>query len=511
MQIEEFKKNAHLFSLGHLPTEQSHPKSRNLSDLAHTHLPEAIRLIQEIDLGAIAKVLPYLPLVHEMAQDILSTIKSGHRVFLSGCGATGRLALTLESMFREMHKNSYLEDAVLGFMAGGDYALVRSVENFEDFPQYGVRHLYNLGFEEGDLLIAITEGGETPFVIGTVEGALEKSSVQPWFVYCNPKELLASTVDRSKKIIENHKVKNLCLPIGEMALSGSTRLQATTVQMLAVGAALLNDTSLIESFGAFYQETDLVPFLEPLVKWEARVYQQGNNVIYKTSTYPIAVLTDTTERSPTFSLAPFEKETETPTHYSWCYLTNPEAKDSVESWLAILHRMPIGLEWPELNGKLSQKSILEFNFSRDSLKQRAAKIAPTQQVEISLDRTPRSWYERPAIQMSTQDQTLNQMLHLESELLFHPLHEQVFVKVILNNLSLLVMGILDRYEGNVMTWVRPSNGKLIDRTLRYLSFLIEKRGLKNPGQDELLKLIFETLPQIGSNQAVIIEVLKKLA
>ena len=112
--------------------------------------------------------------------------------------------------------------------------------------------------------------------------------------------------------------------------------------------------------------------------------------------------------------------------------------------------------------------------------------------------------------MKTQDSALSQTLHLESELLFHPLHEQVFVKVLLNNLSLLVMGLMGRYEGNVMTWVRPSNGKLIDRTLRYLDFLIEKRGLKNPGREKLLELIFATLPALRTDQAVIIEILKKL-
>lgn len=510
MQLEEFRKNASLFSLGHLPTEQSHPKSRALSDLVHSNLPAAIQLVKEIDLDAISKILPHTGLIDEMARDIHFTIKSGHRVFLSGCGATGRLALTLEHMFREMYKKSYMEDSVIAFMAGGDYALVRSVENFEDFPQYGIRHLYDLGFEEGDLLIAITEGGETPFVIGTVEGALEKSTLSPWFVYCNPRETLVKTVERSRKVIENPRVKSLCIPVGEMALSGSTRLQAATAQMLSVGAALLNDSSLVESFGAHYQETNLVPFLEPLVKWEASVYQRGSSVIYKTSSYPIAVLTDTTERSPTFSLAPFERETETLPTYSWCYLTIPHTENAQDSWLSILNRMPIGLEWPELNGRLSQKSILEFNFSKNSLQQRAQKIAPAAQVEISLDRTPRSLYERPAIQMSTQDSALTQTLHLESELLFHPLHEQVFVKVILNTLSLLVMGLMGRYEGNVMTWVRPSNGKLIDRTLRYLNFLIEKRGLKHPGPDRLLELVFETFPKLKADQAVIIEVLKKI-
>ena len=45
------------------------------------------------------------------------------------------------------------------FMAGGDIALVHSLEGFEDYPEYGARHLRQLGFSENDLFIGVTEGG----------------------------------------------------------------------------------------------------------------------------------------------------------------------------------------------------------------------------------------------------------------------------------------------------------------------------------------------------------------
>ena len=37
---------------------------------------------------------------------------------------------------------------------------------------------------------------------------------------------------------------------------------------------------------------------------------------------------------------------------------------------------------------------------------------------------------------------------------------KTLLKLIMNRHSLLVMAYLERYEGNIMTWVRPSNGKL---------------------------------------------------
>ena len=43
-------------------------------------------------------------------------------------------------------------------MAGGDAALVRSIERFEDYPEYGARQLRELGFRDGDLMVATTRG-----------------------------------------------------------------------------------------------------------------------------------------------------------------------------------------------------------------------------------------------------------------------------------------------------------------------------------------------------------------
>lgn len=43
-------------------------------------------------------------------------------------------------------------------MAGGDVALIKSVEDFEDHPEFAVQHMKDLGFTENDLLLASTEG-----------------------------------------------------------------------------------------------------------------------------------------------------------------------------------------------------------------------------------------------------------------------------------------------------------------------------------------------------------------
>ncbi len=502
MQLEDFIQKSSYFSLGHLPTEGFHPATSNLSALTVSNPDEAIRLIGRVDAEAIQTLRDSLESIQNLSAEIQVTLEHGNRVFISGCGATGRLALALESTFRSIHRGKPWENRVQGLMAGGDFALVKSVENFEDFPSYGERHLSDLGFTEGDLLVAVTEGGETPYVIGTVHGALARSSRKPWFVFCNPSDLLAATVERSREVLEHPGVNSLCLSVGPMALSGSTRLQAATVQMLAVGIALTRNFALLDHLLVELSRLDLASFLTPFVEWESGVYRSGGSVLYRTSTYPIAVLTDTTERSPTFSLAPFEKSTWSGEACSWCYLSIPDARSPLESWERILNRKPIGLEWEEFSGKLGLQSILEFDFGRDAAEARSQRIRPKKQESIRIEK--QAGTSRLELNTGTLESAL------ESSLLMDPLGSQILVKIILNTLSLVVMGRMGRYEGNVMTWVRSSNGKLIDRTLRYLDRLITKRGLPHPGREALIVMVFETQAAIGSDEAVILRVLERI-
>ena len=58
-------------------------------------------------------------------------------------------------------------------MAGGDFALIKSVEGFEDFTAFGKKQIADLGVSAKDVVFAITEGGETSFVIGTAWEGVE--------------------------------------------------------------------------------------------------------------------------------------------------------------------------------------------------------------------------------------------------------------------------------------------------------------------------------------------------
>ncbi len=498
---DEFLRTAAQFQLGDLPTEASHPETRDLGQLSRHDLAQAISLLKKIEVDAVSNILVQIPLIEEMAEEMRQTLQAGGRIFLCGCGATGRLSLTLETLWREQTESSL--DSVLSFMAGGDYALVRSIENFEDYPEYGARQLQDLGFREGDLLVSCTEGGETPFVIGATEKAVEISKRPPYFLYCNPDDILCRLVTRSKRVIENPRIRKINLTVGPMAISGSTRLQATTVLMLATGAALFTNchgptvAAELKGFLDHLHKADFQP-LAPLIEKEAELYLGGNFCIHATNDYPITVLTDSTERSPTFSLLSFENSLEELRPPAWTYLLIPEARSAIESWQFVLKRAPRALTWPTFVKKFGHEMLLGFDFSPQTFQNRK-QATPLARHEIyQLKRTEAD------IEIS-----LEQML-VKLKKPTSLLGEHLLLKVALNISSTLVMGRVGRFENNLMLWVKSSNNKLIDRSIRYVRELLKNSGVTMISYEGVAYALFETMVTLQPHEPAVLGTFERI-
>jgi len=503
-KAESFLKISSQFRLGDIETEKPHPKTTELSTLAKTDLQKAINILKEIDIEALKVVKERKNEVQRMKKDIEKTFHDGHKVFLAGCGSTGRLSLVLEVLWRKDKKGTRYEDEVISFMAGGDTALIKSIENFEDYPDYAVKQLEELGFSDGDLLIACTEGGETPYVIGAAERAAELSANHPYFLYCNPDEILAGLTGRTTRILSNISVNRINLSVGPMALSGSTRMQASTVLMYAVGLALLNtfnDYDIeadVDRFMNHIRGTDY-NFLISYINKEFMLYNTYCYTVYTTyEDLGISILTDTTERSPTFTLHPFENFLNMETKPSLVYLCLADALDSVSAWRMLLSRDPRPLDWKEY--PVTAKSYLYgFDFSREGLKKRKQKISPSTFDIFDIRR-----------------ETGNFRFELQGEVRFIKieglslLNQHLLLKMMLNILSTLIMGKLGRYESNLMTWVTPSNNKLIDRAARYAGILLNRAGVKAT-YEEIVYTLFEEMEKGIETRSLVLDTVKRIS
>ena len=62
--------------------------------------------------------------------------------------------------------------------------------------------------------------------------------------------------------------------------------------------------------------------------------------------------------------------------------------------------------------------------------------------------------------------------------------------MILNTQSTLVMGKMGRYRGNLMTFVKASNAKLVDRAYRYIKVLLDEENIIY-NDEQIIELIFK--------------------
>jgi N-acetylmuramic acid 6-phosphate etherase len=504
-KANDYLRQSHLYRLGMLPTEKQSPVTYELSQLSQSDLPKALEQLAQMDRAALSVLVTKADELEELRLQIQQTLTYGGRIFICGCGATGRLAIALESIWRNVNsEDSAMNEKVISFMAGGDVALVRSIENFEDHPEYGVRQLKELGFTSTDLFIGVTEGGETPYVIGATVEAARVSQKKVWFLFCNPIEELSRSVERSRQVLAQPNVRSVALETGPMALSGSTRMQASTVLMGAVGLALLhlNDPrpmhELAQQLRSLLGHVDYLP-LQSFVEEESEIYKNRNYLFYEADDLGMAVLTDTTERHPTFSIPAFENSQDQQAPPSTCYLIMKGVPSAQAAWRKILGRDPRALRWPEITDRVSLERLKGFDFSEAQRQSRTQKLAPKTHYVFSI-----------VGQIDGFDFKLKGLSHRWTLDKCSELSRQLAVKVLLNAHSTLVMGRFGRYTGNVMTWVKPSNGKLIDRAIRYVQYLFEAHQLASPSYEKVAYCLFEKLENLVDGESVVLSCYDKL-
>ena len=572
-RAEEFLREAVQFRLGPLVTEASHPRSTELSQTARRDAAAGLAILFDVDRDVVASYDRWSRSgqPEELRDQLVATLEGGGRVFFTGCGATGRLSIQLASIWRAFWQDrrerglttpppDAWEHRAHSVMAGGDYALIKSVEGFEDFAPFGRRQLADLGVAKGDMVFAITEGGETSFVIGTAWQGLE-AGASVAFVYNNPDEVLRAHVTRSREVIEEPRILKANLTTGPMAITGSTRMQATSSELLAMltvlemalrevlaragaaepglGPSSAVPAALREGLRAVHAELAserLRGDLARLVEAEEGAYRAGRRTSYFADALAVDVLTDTTERSPTFCTPAFRKWDDEEASESWAFLFTPAAT-SEEAWTRLLRREPQTIEWTQddlrllldeeaaerqgaILGEIGRRELLRFRIGLDGLAYRPARagdgvtavagerdlahleaggafdaqlangaqagaygalIAVAREGELGrLTATP----------AATRDGVLVVGLEVpRTPFLLDPL-ARIGVKLLLNALSTCVMVRLGRVLGNRMICLVPSNLKLVDRSTRYI------RDLTGVSYDDACRALFEVIEYV---------------
>ena len=387
------------FQLHTLLTEQRHQKTWPLGERVRKDTLGGLRMLSSVDDDIRVRMdeLAAAPeTLEQAARAIESAILGGRKIYIYGCGATGRLAKQMESTFwrpfwRRVKADAGLwrkiggripagiEDALVGEMTGADRALISSLEGFEDLQLIGRLQLHDRGVAKGDVVICVTEGGETSSVIGTALAALdqwrsgpgwkpEESRESIYFIYNNPDERLLP-FERSRSVLNEPGITKINLTTGPQAVTGSTRMQATTIETYVVAAVV--ETAVGRALGKALSKKDLarlgfaadggrdvaaklrefgavldgaraaLPALAEVTDIEAAAYAAGRFSTYYAERGLITVFIDSTERSPTFRLYPLDTVAE-PRRKCWIQVWT-KAGAPGEAWRAFLGRPFRGL------------------------------------------------------------------------------------------------------------------------------------------------------------------------
>ncbi len=537
-EAEHFLNNEKQFHLGMLPTEQSNPKTKNLDKAFAADPSSGVRMLLSVDRDVqemAARVLAGKEFAR-MTEAGIRAVLDGRKIVFSGCGATGRLSILLESMwrcfFRDVagkHPEIYpkvkkFENSVFSIMTGGDYALIRSVEYFEDYQEFGRQQVREMNIVEGDVLIAITEGGETSSVLGTVAEAADRGA-GIFLLFNNPADILSQHIERSRNAIHDPRVTVVDLYCGPMAIAGSTRMQATTSEQLIAGAAL--EIILRGTTGSFLQpkEQELLNVREmdyakefrklldelldnvntgviaDYIKLEQSIYQENGLVTYFAKNFLLDIFTDTTERAPTFMLPPFKKFDDLVSPPSWAFVKNP-LLPTVEAWEAVLGRPPRCLEW---NGDtyrrmgapealiaspplLDRSNIIKFHIGNEEDLSRISRtpnisveVAGSHETEDSenenfmraLEKSSKKFQKRTSLVVGKGTKPAGFRILCTTAPSSFNLMDHMAVKLVLNTISTGTMVMMGRVTGNWMSWVEVSNKKLRDRGIRLISEICE--------------------------------------
>lgn len=209
-----------------IKTEQRNPRSRGL-DAKSTI--EILRLLNREDALVAIAVRRELPKIARAVNAIVKSIRNGGKLVYVGAGTSGRLAVLDAAECPPTFGIS--PRMVQAIIAGGQRALRYAVEGAEDSAAKGARDLAKAGAKRGDVVVGIAASGATPYVLGAMRAAKQRSAVTVG-ITSNPRSPLA----RKASIA-------IAPDTGPEAIAGSTRMKAGTAQKMVLN--LLSTAAMV--------------------------------------------------------------------------------------------------------------------------------------------------------------------------------------------------------------------------------------------------------------------------
>ena len=236
-------------------TERRNPRTR---DIDRASPLELVDLIGAEDATVPAAVAGAREAMAAAISLIEAALRSGGRLLYVGAGTSGRLGVLDAAECPPTFGTP--PEMVLGVIAGGTRALVRSVEGAEDDVNTGIAVVTEHGVGPRDVVVGIAASGTTPYV-GAALAQAQTLGARTVLVACSePSRLLRETCDVCIVVL-----------VGPEVITGSTRMKAGTATKLVLNTL---STGAMVRLGKTYGN-----LMVDLRAWNAKLQDRSERIL----------------------------------------------------------------------------------------------------------------------------------------------------------------------------------------------------------------------------------------
>jgi len=240
-------------------TERRNPRTTGIDRASALEIVDLIAAEDATVPAAVARAREELAASIEVVE---AAFRRGGRLLYVGAGTSGRLGVLDAAECPPTFGTD--PEMVVGIIAGGYRALVRSVEGAEDDVNAGIGEMDAQRVGPNDVVMGIAASGTTPFVRAAL-GRAQALGARTIFLSCTePPALLKETCD-------------ICLTIlvGPEAITGSTRMKAGTATKLALNTIT---TGAMVRLGKAYGN-----LMVDLKAWNDKLTDRSERIVMETT------------------------------------------------------------------------------------------------------------------------------------------------------------------------------------------------------------------------------------
>jgi N-acetylmuramic acid 6-phosphate etherase len=240
-------------------TERRNVRSQDIDVATPREIVTLINAEDALVPGAVAAEGAALARVVELAE---AAFREGGRLVYVGAGTSGRLGVLDAAECPPTYGTP--PDMVVGIIAGGAQALVRSVEGAEDDVNAGLEAMKDRRVGARDLVVGIAASGTTPYVRAALSQAQTLGARTVLLTCADPPALLRETCDEC-----------IVLRVGPEVVTGSTRMKAGTATKLALNTIT---TGAMIRLGKVYGN-----LMVDLRAWNDKLVDRSERIVMETT------------------------------------------------------------------------------------------------------------------------------------------------------------------------------------------------------------------------------------